>query len=83
MLTISVEDKGEGIQHENLKSIFQPFFTKNPDGLGLGLYIVKELVDALKGNIDVLNNSDGGVTFTIALPLLNLVEHTSEVLSMT
>ena len=79
---VSVEDKGEGI-HENPDAIFQPFVTKNPDGLGLGLYIVKELVDDLKGRIAVANNSDGGTTFSVTLPLAASIGHTSSVLSLT
>lgn len=83
-LKILVSDRGEGIHPDNLPHIFDPFFTKNPHGLGLGLYIVKELVGALKGKIGVLNNQDGeGVTFSIYLPLHSKVQHTSQVLSLT
>jgi len=82
-LTISIQDNGGGIEEENKKAIFEPFVTKNPDGLGLGLYIVRELVDAFQGKIEVLNNPGGGSTFTISLPLPETVSHTSAVLSLS
>lgn len=82
-LTISIQDNGGGIEEENKKAIFEPFVTKNPDGLGLGLYIVRELVDAFQGKIEVLNNPGGGTTFTVSIPLPEKVNHTSSVLSLT
>jgi signal transduction histidine kinase len=72
-LIFSIKDHGDGIDEEIRQSIFQPFVSKNPDGLGLGLYIVKLMVDALDGNIDVKNNADRGTTFVIKLPIKNTV----------
>lgn len=68
-LILSVEDKGEGIAQENLESIFHPFVTQNPHGLGLGLYIVKKLVTAVNGKVEITQNSDFGVHFTLYIPL--------------
>ena len=82
-LSIAVHDSGEGIKNENLKSIFEPFVTQNPDGLGLGLYIVREQVDALEGRIEVVSNFAEGTVFRIFLPLRDTVNHTSSVLSLT
>jgi signal transduction histidine kinase len=64
-----IEDNGPGIQEENLQRIFDPFFSTKPYGYssGLGLGIVKELVDQFKGTIDV--TSKNKITqFIINLP---------------
>lgn len=66
-ICFAVEDQGEGIQSGGA-DIFEPFITQNPEGLGLGLFIVKELVTALKGKIDVTSDS-GGSRFAVFLPL--------------
>jgi signal transduction histidine kinase len=71
-LAISVRDCGEGITDDIKGRMFEPFVSQNPDGLGLGLYIVKELVAALKGSIDVFNNASGGATLTVSWPLPGL-----------
>ena len=67
---LTVEDNGPGIPEENLLRIFDPFFTTKPfgDSSGLGLGIVKDLVNQFKGTIKVKSNN--GITqFAIELPL--------------
>ena len=69
---ISVEDNGNGIPESAIDKIFQPFFTTKPtgQGTGLGLSISYEIITkAHNGDLKVKNNDDGGVTFTIILPL--------------
>ena len=63
-------DTGEGISHEHLERIFNPFFTtKAPDrGTGLGLSISFRIVERLGGDIDVRSKKGGGTTFIITLP---------------
>ncbi len=66
---IAVEDNGIGIKEENLNRIFEMFFVANANkGSGLGLYIVKEAVENLKGTISVVSEINKGSTFTIKIP---------------
>ncbi|MCP4151483.1 MAG: GHKL domain-containing protein [bacterium] len=68
MLVIS--DTGYGIDMESQKNIFTPLFTTKTQGkgTGLGLFVVKQIVDEYKGKIDVQSQSGKGTTFTIAFP---------------
>lgn len=69
-ITIDVEDNGQGIPAEHQSRIFDMFFraTQNPNGSGLGLYILKRSVDRLKGTIDIKSTIGVGSTFTVRLP---------------
>lgn len=66
---LSVRDAGKGIEPQNLKSIFEPFWTTRPDGLGLGLAICRSIVEAHGGRIWAESNAEGGATFSVELPL--------------
>lgn len=66
---VEVSDTGVGIAPENRESIFNPFFTTKPDGVGLGLAIVSKIVDDHGGKIDVESEVGVGTTFRISLPL--------------
>lgn len=67
--TITVADSGIGISEEHLSNIFKMFYraNENNNGSGLGLYIVKETVDKLKGNITVRSIPNQGSTFELKL----------------
>lgn len=65
LLSISFEDNGEGIEQENLEKIFNPFFTTNPQGTGLGLSVVHKLVTENKGEIEVQSTLGKGTKFEI------------------
>ena len=67
---IVIEDNGIGIKKEFLAKIFDMFFVTNNDnkGSGLGLYLVKEAVDYLKGTIKVKSEFNVGTQFIITLP---------------
>lgn len=65
---ISVGDTGEGISPEGMKKLFQPLFTTKPKGIGLGLVVCRNLVDANGGKIEVESVKGGGATFTMVLP---------------
>ena len=68
-LKIVVEDNGLGIPEENLKEIFEPFFSTKPtSGTGLGLGIVKRLVQLYGGKIEVESNVGEGTRFSVRLP---------------
>lgn len=71
-VVIEVSDNGPGIPNEHLENIFKMFFraTDRTSGSGLGLYIVKETVHRLNGEVTVKSQVNKGTTFTIALPSL-------------
>lgn len=63
--TISVEDNGRGIPHEQKKLIFDPFYQikSEGNGTGIGLSLVKNLAHLLKGKVEVTDNPTGGSVF--------------------
>ena len=67
---VQVKDTGKGISQENLKSIFDPFFsTKNSRiGTGLGLSVAYGIIKKHNGSISVESEIDSGTVFTITLP---------------
>ena len=68
---ISVEDNGEGIPPENLKSVFERFFTSGhgyTTGTGIGLHLVREFVQMHKGQIEVESTPGQRTVFTIHIP---------------
>ncbi|HWC95912.1 MAG TPA: ATP-binding protein [Candidatus Sulfopaludibacter sp.] len=66
---VAVIDRGSGIEAANLSSIFNPFFTTKPSGVGLGLAIVAKIVDEHGGKITVESEPGKGSIFRLALPL--------------
>ncbi|WP_162903160.1 ATP-binding protein [Taibaiella koreensis] len=73
-LHISIKDEGIGIPADKLPMVFERFFRvdesgKNFSGLGLGLYISKEIIKRHRGEIGVENNKDKGSRFWFTLPL--------------
>ena len=68
-LLIQVEDNGAGINSEKLKHIFDPFYTTKTSGTGLGLSLVKRVVNEHKGIITVKSSAGRGTKFNIYLPI--------------
>ncbi|MGO0122905.1 two-component system sensor histidine kinase AtoS [Desulfothermobacter acidiphilus] len=66
---LEVSDTGCGIPPQHQQEIFEPFFTTKPRGTGLGLSLVKEVVEAHGGKIEVESEVGKGTTFRIYLPL--------------
>jgi signal transduction histidine kinase len=66
---IRISDTGPGIATGDLKNVFDPFFTTKPQGMGMGLAIVRTIVEAHHGQIFAANQSSGGALFTIRLPV--------------
>lgn len=66
---IRVEDNGKGLDSEDLSQMFEPFYTKSGNGLGLGLTTTLNNVKSHNGDIKVAQNHLGGATFTVILPL--------------
>lgn len=69
IVTIDFEDEGHGISDEVIEKIWDPFFTTKEMGTGLGLGLVKNLIDSHGGSIQILNRSQGGACVTIELPV--------------
>lgn len=67
---IEVSDNGIGIPKEHQKDIFKMFFraSKQSEGSGIGLYIVKETVEKLHGTVNLFSTEGIGTTFSIFLP---------------
>jgi signal transduction histidine kinase len=65
---LRVSDDGPGIPNDVKERMFKPFFSTKPQGSGLGLPIVRKIVDAHEGRIDVTTAPGAGTTFTIVLP---------------
>ena len=67
-LKISVSDNGKGIANELKELIFEPKFTTKTSGMGLGLAMIKNIIEAYDGNISFTSEKNKGTTFTVILP---------------
>lgn len=67
-IQVSVQDEGLGIPMENLNKLFTPFFTTKENGTGLGLALVKKVVDEHRGKIRVNSIMNVGSTFILEFP---------------
>ena len=65
---LSVADNGIGIQDEFADKIFEPKFTTKSSGMGLGLGMVKNIVETYKGSIDFTSQPEKGTVFTVRVP---------------
>ena len=70
-VSISVKDNGNGIPLNIRKNIFEPNFTTKSGGMGLGLGMVKNLVNSYEGKIDFESKVNKGTTFKITFPTLD------------
>lgn len=70
-MQIHVIDTGPGIQAENLKKVFQPYFSTNRSGTGLGLPTTRRIVEEHDGTITVHTATGRGTDFLITLPMRN------------
>ena len=65
---VLVSDNGLGVLEENKEKIFEPKFTTKTDGMGLGLGIVKNIINSHRGKISYTSKPKKGTKFTISLP---------------
>jgi len=65
---ISVSDNGVGVLDENLSKIFEPKFTTKSSGMGLGLAMVKNIVETYNGSITFTSQENKGTVFTVKFP---------------
>jgi signal transduction histidine kinase len=66
---LTVNDTGEGMTEERRRHLFQPFLTSRPSGTGIGLAIVKKIVETHRGRIEVRSRPGKGTQFRISLPV--------------
>jgi signal transduction histidine kinase len=71
--TLKIHDNGQGIPNENKPKIFGMFYrgTTLSSGSGLGLYIAKEAIERLHGNISFESSYGSGTTFILTIPILS------------
>jgi len=67
---ITVEDNGIGISKDNEDKVFEPKFTTKNSGMGLGLAMVKSIVEAYGGSISLLRSKDKNTIFKVSIPVL-------------
>ena len=68
-ILITFMDTGVGISDEEKERVFEPFFTKKQRGTGLGLAVVKKIIDNHKGKIIIADRKGGGTVFSLWLPM--------------
>jgi len=72
-ITIHIEDEGEGVHKDVMDKIWDPFFTTKEKGTGLGLGIVKNIVEAHGGSIRIDNKPAHGACVAIELPVMTVI----------
>ncbi len=65
---ITVDDNGNGISEENIPKVFEPKFTTKSSGMGLGLPMLKKIVETYNGNITFTSQEGKGTTFMVTFP---------------
>ena len=67
VVEVAIRDSGTGVPPELIDTLFTPFTTTKSHGLGIGLTIVRTILEAHGGTIGVYNNHEGGATFVVTL----------------
>jgi C4-dicarboxylate-specific signal transduction histidine kinase len=69
---VTVEDSGPGLRPGEEEIVFEPFFTTKGDGMGMGLAIVRSIVEAHGGTVHAANGGQaGGALFEVTLPIVD------------
>lgn len=68
-ILFEILDTGEGITPEDLKKVFQPYFTTKPLGIGLGLALTKRIIEEHHGKIEIISTPGKGTKVTLTLPV--------------
>ena len=68
-VVVAVEDSGIGIDEKDTERMFEPLYTTKHDGLGMGLAIVRTIINAHGGQLGAASNIHGGATFHFTLPV--------------
>jgi two-component system sensor histidine kinase VicK len=71
-ISIQIEDRGKEVDKKDLKRVFEAFYKVNTTtaGMGLGLYLSKQIIDNHKGRIQISSKKGQGVIVTVTLPKL-------------
>ena len=72
VVEIKIEDNGPGIPPDMLENLFEPYVTNKPKGSGLGLAVVKRIVEEHNGLLYAENRTEGGARIVIRLPALKI-----------
>ncbi|MBI5468910.1 MAG: HAMP domain-containing protein [Deltaproteobacteria bacterium] len=67
-VSVAVEDTGCGVGPENIRKVFDPYFTTKETGIGIGLALTKRVVEEHGGTISITSVVDSGTTVTVDLP---------------
>jgi signal transduction histidine kinase len=76
---VKIRDNGCGIPEDQVRKIFNPFYTSKANGTGLGLGVAKKVIDAHRGAIAVQSHAESGSEFAVSLPLADSVRETRDV----
>lgn len=74
-IVLSLQDNGPGIADDLRERIFEPFFTTRTNGTGLGLAVVRAVIDAHRGDIELDADCQDGARFIVRLPVYRLQQH--------
>jgi signal transduction histidine kinase len=66
---IAFRDTGIGMDEETSRSLFNPFFTTKDKGVGLGMALVRKIIEDHRGTIEVVSEKGMGTTFVLGLPV--------------
>ncbi len=67
-IQITLQDPGKGMTEEEKQHIFDPFFSRKKEGMGVGLYLTKKIIEAHEGQIECESHLGAGTIFTIHIP---------------
>jgi signal transduction histidine kinase len=69
VVSVVIQDNGEGIEKENCAKVFDPFFTTKAKGTGLGLAVCNQIIVLHDGSIRIESEKGKGAAFTVTLPI--------------
>lgn len=69
---VEIRDTGNAVSEEHLALLFEPLYSTGSEWTGLALYVVREIIVAHHGTIDVQSTASQGTTFTVMLPLVSM-----------
>jgi two-component system sensor histidine kinase HydH len=70
---VTVADDGQGIPPEVQAKLFRPYFTTKRHGTGLGLFVIRRIVEAHGGSVGVVSQQGEGATFRVTLPVSDTI----------